>query len=471
MLLAGCGIADITPEPGIPLSGFAVRQNKPSLAVDDPLQVKALALVDHSILTLLISYDLLALDAGIVETIHHKLEESFPDQYARKRAVILATHTHSGPPTMPIAGETRVPDSYIERLAGATCLAAQSALDHLAPAELYHASARVDGLTYNRRLGLRFPEKVAGKDPLDWEDKGPLDDSVDLFVFKDLEGQAVACMLRFACHGVTMLTQNISADFPGELARRVGLMLGTPCIYLQGAAGDINPVIHMKDHDAMLGFVDRIMEQLSGLPGRFIKTSSASLRTISACIDLEFAPFPEKAQVEEIISRNDRILAGDFVSPDLQALIQEYYGWRYEYTEGEFQSIVLHWAEVYKEAALRTLHAIESPSASQAVPFPITIWQLGPFPFVFLSGEILTLVGEAIQALAPEQSVQVVGYRSPVAGYITGKEDYQAGGYEPRGAWMWYRQPGPFREDAGERIVAKVGDMFNSMKGESKREC
>ena len=40
---AGCGEADITPPPGIPLSGFIFRENKPSVGVDDPLSVRVLA--------------------------------------------------------------------------------------------------------------------------------------------------------------------------------------------------------------------------------------------------------------------------------------------------------------------------------------------------------------------------------------------------------------------------------------------
>ena len=39
MIRMGFDKEDITPEPGLPLSGFAFRENMSSAQVDDPIQV------------------------------------------------------------------------------------------------------------------------------------------------------------------------------------------------------------------------------------------------------------------------------------------------------------------------------------------------------------------------------------------------------------------------------------------------
>ena len=57
----GCGMAEITPHVGLPLSGFIFRENKPSTSVDTPLFVRVLAVRSGGYISLLINYDLLGL--------------------------------------------------------------------------------------------------------------------------------------------------------------------------------------------------------------------------------------------------------------------------------------------------------------------------------------------------------------------------------------------------------------------------
>lgn len=48
MMEAACCKADITPQPGLPLGGFAFRENKPSTHVDNPIQVRVLVFRDDN---------------------------------------------------------------------------------------------------------------------------------------------------------------------------------------------------------------------------------------------------------------------------------------------------------------------------------------------------------------------------------------------------------------------------------------
>lgn len=449
MLRAGCGEADITPSVGLPLSGFAVRRDRPSVAVDDPLRVKVLAVEQMHQHILLLSFDLLGFDFELDAQIRGLLANQFPDQ----QVILTTTHTHSAPPTMPISGETRVPGSYIEMILSAAIRAVNQALAALADAELFHAAAELHGINLNRRQHYNL-----GKAAQDFD----VDSIFDLFTFRTPGGLCQGSFVRFSCHAVTMTTQHISADYPGELTRRLAQLLGAPCLFLVGTAGDSNPTTHNLDHVAMCAFVDQIIDQLVDLPRRLEPVAVDNLSFAEQTFRLPFTPLPERAEVLETITRNERILAGDQISPDLQPLVREYQGWVAR-GDSDLTAAVEHWAGVFREAALRTLAAIDSSQPMPGAPFRIAGLALGLFTFVFLSGEVLTPVGRHIQDLRPNRQVKVISYLSPIVGYIADAADFDLGGYEPGSAWMWYRMPAPFPRDVMHRILPEVDQLLHTI--------
>jgi hypothetical protein len=108
----GYGEADITPQPGIALSGFIFRENKPSTSIDDPLSVRALALRHAGPVHWLISYEVLAISDPLERAISAALETALGADFARTKTVLAATHTHSAPPTSPLEGEEAPSPAY-----------------------------------------------------------------------------------------------------------------------------------------------------------------------------------------------------------------------------------------------------------------------------------------------------------------------------------------------------------------------
>src|SRR5512147_2804337 len=105
MLEVGFGQADITPPVGVPLGGFIARENRPSSGIDTALFVRALALRQQEDHYLLLSYDLLGLDADLEAQILTRLESDLAPQFTRERCVLAAVHNHSGPATGILLGE------------------------------------------------------------------------------------------------------------------------------------------------------------------------------------------------------------------------------------------------------------------------------------------------------------------------------------------------------------------------------
>jgi neutral ceramidase len=458
MIRAGSGSADITPPVGLPLSGFAVRRNRPSVAVDDPLKVKALALAEGDKPILLLSFDLLGLDFDLDAQVRQRLAAEIGTTVAEERVILTTTHTHSAPPTMPIAGETRVPETYIAKILAAAVSAAREALESLEAVDLYHAEQALEGINLNRRQGYQLAHPAGEFD---------LDPILDFFSLRTADGRCKGSLVRFSCHAVTMTTQHVSAEYPGELVRRIETLSGAACLFLEGTAGDSNPTVHNADHAAMLGFVDRIMAQLGDLTQREQKVPAAHLGWAARAFRLPFATLPSRREVMETIRRNERILDGEREAADLQRLIQEYHSWTAA-EDPDKEGAIKHWAGVFREAAQRTLAAVDAPQPPQGAPFRAAGLVLGPFTFVFLSGEILTPVGRHIQALHPDRQVKVISYLSPIVGYIADRADFDLGGYELTSAWMWYRMPAPFSKDIESPLLEEVGQMLKELMGSER---
>jgi neutral ceramidase len=456
----GVSFADITPPVGLPLSGFAVRRNRPSIAVDDPLQVKVLALEWQDELFLLVSYDLLGFDRNLHDTLRGRIGSCLGERGATARLLLVTTHTHSAPPTLPISGESPVPAGYIQQLGDATVRAVTDAIKSLETALLYYYHAEVKNATYNRRASLRHPHDTAGKSPGEWQE--PKDNTLSLFMFKTPTGKVKASFVHFACHGVAMTTQNISGDVPGELSHRIGELTGAPCLYLQGASGDVNPITHMRDHAAMRQFVAEIIEKLPDIESHLVPVPAEPMRLAAGFIPLDFAPYPSRLEIQSKKDLIDRILAGERSAVELQPLINDFSGWR-RVEDPVTEELIMHWAKVFGEINDRTLEAIDHPDQFPPVSMGGAVLRLGSFKFIFLAGEILYSVGEHIKALAPEEKIFVVSYLSPVVGYLADAEDYRIGGYEPTGAWMWYKHPGPFTPESEMKVLAEIKKLLKEI--------
>lgn len=72
---------------------------------------------------------------------------------------------------------------------------------------------------------------------------GPVDRTMTLLSFKNKAGQNIVTLFHAAIHSVAIypFSQEISGDWPGDASRKIAVTLGGEAMFLQGAAGDINP--------------------------------------------------------------------------------------------------------------------------------------------------------------------------------------------------------------------------------------
>jgi neutral ceramidase len=221
-LQAGAAKIDITTPVGFAMWGYGARHDQPSVGVLDPLQARALVLAVGSEKIALVSLDLgRAPTRASTATIRSRVKSATGIEHL----FLVGSHTHHGP----VIELDNWPDpqhSYVRQLEQKITDAIVAAAKNLQPARLGVASKEVP---YNRNRHTRREEK-------------PVDRELLVLRVEDSTGRPIAHAVNFAAHP-TLLDSKLmkfSADYPGALAALIEKETGAPCLFLQGAAGDLS---------------------------------------------------------------------------------------------------------------------------------------------------------------------------------------------------------------------------------------
>ncbi len=237
-LCAGTGRADISPAPGTPHAGWGAQTHQRGLGTDLPLAVTALVLAQGDESVAIADVDIIHVSSEVEAKAVALASEmtSIPADRIR----ISHTHTHSGPNTfrLPIITEgLPMVLKYIEDLPNRIAGAIWQAWRNRRPVRMAAGTGACD-INVNRRFRTPEGRVVVGRNP-----EGPVDRTVRVLRFDDLDEQPVAIVVHYACHPTIMAWENRyhTPDFPGIVRRVVEEQVGGTCLFLQGAAGDVGP--------------------------------------------------------------------------------------------------------------------------------------------------------------------------------------------------------------------------------------
>jgi hypothetical protein len=241
-LRVGFAASAVTPPVGTPLSGYpdirtdlpwtpaairgyVGRRRQVSEGIHDPLLATAVAVEADGTAAVLVGIDTLVVTSAFTRALRDALADR---SVSPENVLIGASHTHSGPDLFAWWEGEPSAAPWRETLAGATA-AAERALDRLEPATLSFGQHVLDHVSVNRRD----------------EAAGPIDPRVQVLRATSIaSGEVLALVVAFACHPVTLDYSNFlfSADWVGEMRRTLAAVYpGAGIVYLNGAAGDINP--------------------------------------------------------------------------------------------------------------------------------------------------------------------------------------------------------------------------------------
>jgi len=454
----GFGRADITPRPGITLSGFVARCNAPSEQVRDQLAVSVLYCEDQAESVLILSYDLLGIGPELLALLNAAIDSRWCARIPSTRRIFCATHNHSAPATIKLIGCGIVEPAYWQLIIDRTVDAVAQAIDHGVEVRFAYDSITAPGLNYNRRKVLdngrvvmtRFPDRPVVKEGPAWND----------FLFirvETMQGQPIAGIVNWAAHACTVCSRDVTADYPGEFIRRLERRHGFPHMYLQGACGNVNLPFHDMTYGEMQRDVDAIEKVLT--PPSW-KPAGAGLRVAAAEVFLAYRAIPSRTQLE-MLRDGMRTIASS--GTGLQEHIAVLANILNIPPDGTPDPVMLRYiAGVLNEwsEGLLARHITQSPNG---YPLKVAVVMFGSLPLVFVAAEIFTETALAIRARFPGRVIGIVGYASPLVGYVPPDDALGEGGYEVDHAYRFYGHPAVYAEGSEANLTAAISRLIGEL--------
>jgi neutral ceramidase len=156
-------------------------------------------------------------------------------------------------------------------------------------------------LGYNRLLLRDDGRARALFDNLERVPYGPVDPEFTLLRIEDSNGATRALVVHYACHAVVLGPTSCkwSADYPGAMRTKVEAgMPGTQCMFVQGGAGDMNPLFEGRSGKEEEDFAT--MQTMGELLGAEVLRRVTDIKATSPMRLLKFPDRWEKDQPLEV---------------------------------------------------------------------------------------------------------------------------------------------------------------------------
>jgi hypothetical protein len=243
--VAGVARRDVTPPVGIYHRTWGAATHDRATGVHRPLTATALIFqarngrqsVDHE--QVIIAVDLCQLGACEMQALLESISRRGGVQ--PEQLMVAFSHTHStglmGLDRVGLPGGDLIP-AFLNELAARIGDAVIEARQKARPAAIVYGSGRC-----TMAAQRDFRDETSGQYVCGFNPDGVADDTVLTARITDETGAFLATVVNYACHPTTLSWQNtlLSPDFPGAMREVIERATGGPCLFLQGASGDIGP--------------------------------------------------------------------------------------------------------------------------------------------------------------------------------------------------------------------------------------
>jgi hypothetical protein len=402
-MILGTSQIDITPKPGVELSGFAARI-QPSVGVLDPLFAKAMYIADGDEKLLWVHCDLIGFDRAIVHAFRAWAREQLGLHDGR--VMLSATHTHSAGCTIHLQQAGAYDSAYVELLHTRLRAAAKAAVA---------ATEIVECVPVEGHLALAVDRRKMAS--------SHTDPRVGALGFRRRDATFAAVVVNYPMHAVALghLNRCISADVPGQAALRLAQQLsGNPVVLItNGACGNLNPPAENVPFAQVKAWGEQIADTVAPLLSRATPMSVTRLHVLARLVRLPV----DTLDIDGVNGFAAKALQ------DAKAIA----------TWGDkYRRVVENWrASVIAEA-----RAGRSNSHRDAELFAIC---LGSVVFLGANAEVFSEFTDWLRSRSSGH-VYLIGYANGDIGYLPTHAAYAEGGYEVEVAHLFY---GGFRPKAG----------------------
>ena len=392
----GVGKVNITPPLSFPYLGFHPRHAF-FKGVHDDLYVRSLVVSCEGNEVAIVASDTFGFRNRVIgkgrdftEEVRKRVEET--TGIRGDHVMLTGSHIHSTPDTLGFRPLDEKAAMWLEALMEQIASSVMLAHENRFKADLKVGRGDVKGVSKNRRGGEC------------------LDTEVITVLFESAERNVL--MVNFACHPVIVQVQDlVSADYVGVLEGTVEKTLEgvEGCLFLQGACGDINPVMGNTRNFRDVYFVGM------ALAGEVIKTYSlmalpgypkqpAKLKVVSERVNLPSRPLPTLEEAERAFEEAKK---------------------RFEMAEGREERDRARRAMRITEEVLFRVKEGKGPFEAE-----IQAVRMGNALLIGIPGEPFCQMGATIKEISRPLVGVPVGYTNGYLGYIAPPEAWERGGYE-----------------------------------------
>ena len=378
----GVGQVDITPPLTMPYLGFSPRHQY-FRDVHDRLYARSLYVSDGQCQAIVISTDTIGLSNSLMGSGHNLTAEiraavEHATGVPASRVMLTSSHAHSSVETLgirPLADEPGAA-SWLEALKDQIASSAKLARQDAFEAELRVGRGKVENVSYNPREEERIDQELI------------------VLIFESEAGEKIF-VVQFACHPVIVQCQDlVSGDFVGVVQTQVAQTIDNTkaCLFLQGACGDINPIMDdTRDFRHVSAVGMEIVKEVARVFAQVQSDKPAAQPVIvnvdSRMLSFPSRPLPDKA---ETLRLEQKAKDGDGWADDAV--------WRIREGEGPFEGEVQY-------------------------------LRIGNTVLVGIPGEPFCQLGMEIKKRCEPLVGIPVGYANGYLGNIASPESWQKGGY------------------------------------------
>src|SRR5579871_359904 len=418
-LFAGVYETNITPPPGVWMSGYALRPSG-AVGVHDELYARALVLEDGHQRLVLVVADLIALPYAMSQQIRGKIAEALGIE--AKAVMLHCTHTHGGPYLGTFRTMGEADPAYSDVLARKLIGVATQAASRLVPAHLTYGETSAQIGVNRRRSGA--DGRISGH--VDYG--GVVVPTVQTLCIDGADGRLIALLCCHACHPTTMERDNLqfTGDWPGAAVAHLqarfrkegeekGIAEGALPFCLVGCCGDINPV-RRGTWEAVAENGRQVAEAAHTARWAAHGRLEGGLRAEEVSLELPLLPPPEDAALHSLERDWETKLqrAGD---------------------EGQVGQVLM--AEGHLAWVRECLRLNAERSYAVAQSFSIQHFSLEGVSLLGFPAEIFAQYALDFSRQT-RQPVIALGYTNGCWNYVPTAAEYARGGYEVAEAYKYY---------------------------------
>ncbi|HQZ28606.1 MAG: hypothetical protein KBF76_13315 [Verrucomicrobiales bacterium] len=432
--------ADITPPSDIYHRMWGAARHERATGVHRPLRATVaifapLEGADRQIL--------LALDHCVMGATEHAnliAQTATISGVAEEEILVVFSHTHGaglmGLDRALLPGGDRIPP-YLEHVGDTAGALVKQCLASLVPARIVYGKGTC-ALGTHRDFwdGSQF---ICGHNP-----GVPVDDTVIVARVTADDETTLATVVNYACHPTTLAWENtlISPDYPGAMRELIEHETGAPCLFLQGASGEIGPREGFVGDSTVadrngreLGFA--ALSILTALPKAGTNFVYAGPVVSGATLGAwKHVPLSSVALAAKADWRRERwheplpFRPGQSTVAETEEALEQMQSDEAKALSSGDEARAAEYRAL-AERKTRLLHRLRQLPQGDHYPLQVVVWQIGDAFWIGVQGESYSLLQTELRRRFPDKTLIIASIAADWgASYLTPRELYDTGIYQ-----------------------------------------